>query len=131
MLVWRYYPRGLPGSTQRSYPNRLIKSGLQSLEMRRFHYDLVMTYKIQFGKVKVNMHDFFSYANYGSNTRGHCFIIFTQHCRVNTRNFLLAQRVVEHWNSMPAADQDFSRLRVFKTFLKTVDFNYFSNCSVN
>jgi len=68
------------------------------------------------------MHDFFSAANSGNNTRGHYFKLFTQHFRVNTLKFYFAERVVESWHSMSATAQDFSSMRVFKTFLKTVDF---------
>jgi len=28
------------------------------------------------GKMKVNMHDYFSYDNFCYNTRGHCFELF-------------------------------------------------------
>ena len=44
-----------------SYHNRLIESNLQSLEMGRPQFDLVMTYEIQFGEIMI----FLSHANYG------------------------------------------------------------------
>jgi len=94
--------------TQLSYPNRLTKCNLQSLEIRRLHCDPVMTYLILFGKMSVNIHDFFSHVNSSYNTRGHCFKLFTQHCRVNTRKFFCVERVVEPRNSMPATGKDFS-----------------------
>ena len=59
------------------------------------------------------------------STRGHCFKLFNQHCRVSTRKFFLTERVVEPWNSMPATVQEFSSPRDFKAFLKTVDFSTF------
>jgi len=69
---------------------------------------------------------FFSNANSGYNTRGHCLKLglFIQHCKVNTRKFFFVERVVEPWN-MPASVQDFISLRDFKAFLKIVDFSTF------
>ena len=96
--------------------------------MRKLH-DLVMTYKILFGKIKVNMHDFFSYANSDYNTHGHCFKLFTQHRRVN--QFFLAKRVVEPWNRVPAAVLVFSSSRVFQAFLKFVDISTSQTVSFN
>ena len=66
--VQRKFTRGLPGFKLLSYTNRLTKSALKSLEMRRLHHELIMTYKTLFSKVKVNIDDFFSYANSDYNT---------------------------------------------------------------
>jgi len=123
----------LPEGNLYSYNcHSLIKSNIQSLQIRRLyvHYDPVMTFKILFLKMSVNMHDFFSYANSGYNTCGHCCKRFTQHCRVNTHKFFFAERVVEPWNSMLATVQDFSSLRVFKAFFKIVDFRTFFTVSL-
>jgi hypothetical protein len=123
--VQRKFTKGLPGFRHLPYPGRLLKSKLESLEIRRLHYDLVMTYKILSGLVVVDANDFFSYANSGYNTRGHCLKLLGQQCRVNTRKFFFSERVIESWNSLPATILDFSSLSKFKMFLKKVDFSKF------
>ena len=119
----RKFTEGLPGFRHLSYSKRLLKSKLESLEIRRLHYDLVMTYKVLTGLVDVDANEFFSYVNFGYNTRGHYLKLLGQQCRVITRKFFFAERVIEPWNSLPATAQNFSSLSSFKTFLKKVDFS--------
>ena len=114
----RKFTKGLPSFGQLSYLDRLSKSKLESLEVRRLHNDLIMTYKVLAGLVDVDADGFFSYANSGHNTRGHCLKLLGHQCRVNTRKFFFTERVVEPWNSLPATALDFSSLSKFKTFLK-------------
>jgi ribonucleases P/MRP protein subunit RPP40 len=123
--VQRKFTKGLPGFRHLPYSNRLLKCRLENLEIRRLHYDLVMTYKVLTGLVDVDANEFFSYVNSGYNTRGHCLKLLGQQCRVNIRKFFFAKRVIEPWNSLPATAQDFSSLSSFKTFLKKVDFSKF------
>jgi len=67
------------------------------------------------------MLDFFAYANSGRNTRGRCLNYL-----LNTAGSPRAcSCFVEPGTSMPATVQDFSSLRVFKAFLKTI---FFSTC---
>jgi hypothetical protein len=72
-----------------------------------------MTYKVLIGFVDVDANEFFSYVNSGYNTRGHCLKLLGQQCRVNTREFFFAERVIEPWNSQPATAQDFTGLSSF------------------
>jgi len=55
-----------------SYEKRLSLLNLQSLEVRRLHYDLTWCYKILFGLVCVNPDEFFQFSV--SNTRGNAAI---------------------------------------------------------
>ena len=84
-----------------------------------------MTYKILFGCVNVDMNEFFSYANSSHNTRGHCYKLFVNHCRVNKRKFFFAERVIPVWNSLPATVINFGSLSIFKNYIMSVDFNEF------
>ena len=52
--VQRKFTKGLPGFGQLSYLDRLSKSKLESLEVRRLHNDLIMTYKVLAGLVDVD-----------------------------------------------------------------------------
>ena len=73
----------------------LSKSRLESLEIRRPHYDPIMTFKVLTGLVDVDAIEFFSYINSGHNTRGHCLQLLGQQWRVNTRKFFFTERVTE------------------------------------
>jgi len=107
-------------------------SNLQSLEIGRLHYALVMTYKFLFG----NMRDCFSLANSGYNTRCHCFklLIYSALALGSTRaisSFLL-NALLNPGTVMSATVQDFSSLRVFvfKAFKNTFDYiMLFTLCS--
>mgnify|MGYP003407387396 FL=1 len=54
-----------------NYYQRLLKLGLESLELRRIRNDLLFTYKILFGLVDVKMSDFFEMKANDRPTRGH------------------------------------------------------------
>jgi hypothetical protein len=101
------FTKGLPGFRHFSYSNRLLKSKLESLEIRRLHYDLIMRYKVSTGLVDVDANEFFVYVDSGHNTR----------------KFFFTERVIEPWHSLPATAQDFSSLTKFMTFLKKDDFS--------
>ena len=50
---------GLSDLRDYSYSERLQKLNLQSLELRRIHYDLTLTYQIVFGLTVLNCQEFF------------------------------------------------------------------------
>ena len=52
------------------YQNRLLALDLDSLELRRLHADLTLTYKVLFGLINVEPNRF-SYIYKGSPLRGH------------------------------------------------------------
>ena len=61
---------------------------LQSLERRRLVADLVLTYRIIFGLVDLNMSDYFSLKSskgHSATTRGNPYKLFVNHCRINVR----------------------------------------------
>ena len=52
--VQRRFTKRLPGMSGLTYHQRLVKLGLESLELRRTRVDLVFAYKIIFGLADVN-----------------------------------------------------------------------------
>ena len=57
--VQRKFTKRLLGFKSLDYKTRLLRLGLDSLEMRRLQQDLIYTYKILFGHVNVDANDFF------------------------------------------------------------------------
>ena len=83
-----------------SYPERLKKLGLPSLEYRRDRLDLVQVYKILNDIDKVDKDKLFTMSNYGS-TRGHPKKLFKERPRLNIRANSFSNRVVNVWNNLP------------------------------
>jgi len=96
-----------------------------SLELRRLHADLILTYKILFGHVDihVNLFDFCS-----TSTRGHQFKLFKHHTNHCTRASFFCERIINVWNSLPS-NVNFSSLNCFKQSIGSVDFSVFLKCS--
>ena len=74
--VQRRFTKRLTGY---SYSERLQKLNLQSLELRRIHYDLTLTYQIVFGLTVLKCQEFFQLSGL-STTRGHQFKLMKQQC---------------------------------------------------
>ena len=55
--VQRRFTERLYGLREYSYSERLQKLYLQSLELRRIHYDLTLTYQIVFGLTVLKCHE--------------------------------------------------------------------------
>jgi len=58
--VQRRFTKRLQGLRDLPYTERLRLLNLQSLEVRRLYFDLILCYRIVFGLVSVNAGDFFS-----------------------------------------------------------------------
>jgi len=71
------------------YSARLDHLQLQSLERRRLIADLVLTYRIIFGLIDLNMSDYFtlqSSSGCSAATRGNPYKLLINHRRINVRN---------------------------------------------
>ena len=117
--VQRRFTKRLHGLRGLSYTERLKLLNLQSLEVRRLHFDLILCYRIVFGLVSVNKDDFFQLNNV--STRGHPYKLYKpfSHCRTRTSFFSI--RIVNVWNDLPADIVDFRSLQSFKKTVTTVD----------
>ena len=123
--VQRKFTKRLPGCSHLSYPDRLARLNLDSLDVRRLRHDLILTYKIVFGLTTMNPEDFFTFANSNHNTRGHAYKLLPSHCRVNVRKGFFTERVVKPWNCLPAELHHFSSLSIFKSFVFSTDLSDF------
>jgi hypothetical protein len=122
--VQRQFTKRLPGYRDFSYAVRRKLLAIDTLELRRLRFDLIMCYRIVFGRVKLQFSDFFTVAPVMS-TRGHPYRLFVNFVRHNTRKNFFSHRVVNYWNYLPAEQVDFSSLTRFKASLYAVDFSKF------
>ena len=86
--VQRKFTKRLRRCKNMDYSARLDHLQLQSLEGRRLVADLVLTYRIIFGLVDLNMSDYFSLQSskgHNATTRGNPYKLFVNHCRINVR----------------------------------------------
>ena len=97
---------------------------LDTLELRRLHFDLIVCYKIVFNIAKLEFTDIFPFVPVTA-TRGHPSRLFVPFAKNSTGKNFFAHRVVKPWNYLSAHIVDFSTLNRFKKSLHKVDFSSF------
>ena len=102
------------GMKKLSYPERLRKLKMTTLEQRRLRGDMIETYKIVTGRERVKITDFFELSDTGHNLRGHRFKLGQNRSRLEIRKNFFSQRVVRHWNGLPAHVVEAPSVNVFK-----------------
>jgi ribonucleases P/MRP protein subunit RPP40 len=115
--VQRRATKMVEGLEHLDYERRLTHLGLQSLVNRRLRGDLIETNKIITGKEKVDPSQFFKFNQVKHNLRGHKFKLTVVRSRLEIRRQFFSQRVVEHWNRLPAAVVETTIVNSFKTKL--------------
>jgi len=106
-----------------SYLDRLRYLNIDSLELRRLHYDLFWCYKVVFGLVQVSCVDLFVLSPC-MTTRGHKFKLFKRQNTHCVRKNFFSERVINCWNCLPCT-VDFSSFARFRRTVKQVDFAQF------
>ena len=82
------------------YHDRLKRLSICSMEDRVLRGDLIETYKILTGRVKVNPDQFFERSQ-ESRTRGHALKLKKRRALHQARSMFFANRVVTKWNNLP------------------------------
>ena len=95
-----------------SYHSRLIRLGLESLEVRRLRADILLVYKILFGMVRVNNNEFFTLRNQ-PQLRGHKYVINKRRSVHTSRTDFFSNIIVNLWNNLPSNTTDFTGLCKF------------------
>ena len=104
-----------------SYPEKLAKLNLYSLEYRRLRGDLIETFKILKGYTRVDISTFFTLFNsLEISTRGHLLKLEKHRFHCNTRKFFFSNRVVDIWNSLPHDVVSIETVNGFKTKLDKI-----------
>jgi len=126
--VQRKFTKRIPGMSGLRYHSRLLRLGLESLEVRRLRADILLVYKILFGMVRVNSNEFFTLRNQ-PHLRGHKYVINKQRSIHTSRINFFSNRIVNLWNNLPSSTTDFTSLRKFD---KSVSNDYLSMyCKLN
>ena len=95
------------------YEDRLVKTGLTTLEERRTRGDLIETFKMIKGLNKTDYKRFFTIAH-SSRTRGHRLKIVKNRSRLDIRKNFFSQRVVNMWNELPEIVVESESVNSFK-----------------
>ena len=108
----------IPAST---YQDRLDKLGVETLEYRRWKFDLILVYKIINNLVDLKFSDFFSFFSSPYQLRRHKFFLKSFQSHYDVRKNFFSNRIVNLWNSLPESIVDAPTLITFRK--KLANFN--------
>jgi len=94
------------------YDERLKYLGLTRLEKRRIRSDLIECFKITNGMYNIDRELFFTMDDGGR--RGHDQKLFKRRFRLDINKYVFSNRIVEHWNSLPACCINSNTINTFK-----------------
>ena len=120
--VQRRYTKRISGMKDLSYPQRLNKLNLETLEERRLKSDLITMFKILHHIIDIDFNDLFSLSNL-TNTRGHRYKLSKPFHHNNARLFSFSCRRLDCWNSLPDSVLKSDYLESFITSLQKIDFS--------
>ena len=101
------------------YLDRLIILDLDSLEVRRIVFDLLLVYKIIHRLVDLEFDSLFRYNS--NNTRGHECKLAVNYSRLNCRKFSFANRIVNISNSLDPFIVNAESLNILKSRVYNID----------
>ena len=119
--VQRRFTKRIFGLYNLTYHQRLIRLDLESLELRRLRFDLLLVYKIVFGLTGLRSEDFFR-MNVNRNVlnlRGHPYQLFHNVSKTSVRNTFFANRIVCIWNNLRLDACVFNSFKQFEQSLTT------------
>ena len=105
--------KALQGKT---YPERLKRLGLPSLQYRRLRNDMVQTYKI-IRDIDIVDKDKLLPIVTDTRTRGHKYKLFKRRSILNIRKNVFSNRVVDTWNNLPGSVVESPSVNSFKSRL--------------
>jgi ribonuclease P/MRP protein subunit RPP40 len=114
--VQRRATRMIEGYKDLSYPERLKRCKLTTLECRRLRGDLIETFKLFNGYEDIDPGKFFPQNN-TVETRGHNWKIFKKLSKLDIRKYSFTQRVVNYWNDLPENVVSATSINIFKNRL--------------
>src|SRR5207245_1948836 len=96
-----------------NYEDRLVRTGLTTLEERRTREVLIEAFKMIEGLNKSDYTRFFTIVQ-NNRTRGHKLKIVKTRSRLNIRKNFFSQRVVNDWNALPVIVVESESVNSFK-----------------
>ena len=116
--VQRLFTKKLQGYEGQSYPARLERAKLCTLELRRVWADLCLCYNILHKNVDTTISDFFQIETL-SQTRGHSWKLKSFVPRLDSRLNFFSYRVTNIWNSLSEKTVSANSIVAFKNCLKS------------
>ena len=117
--VQRRASKRVPGLSILSYPERLRKIGLPTLQYRRYRGDMIETFKITHGIYDTSVTaDFLPIVPKNTETRGHDYMLFKRRCHYKIRNESFTYRIVDQWNNLPKC---VVHVKTVQTFERNLD----------
>ena len=93
-----------PGVGHLTYKERLSMLGLESLELRQLRTDILLTYKILFCIIDVDVsRSLFVLRPNNRPSHGHSFKLLQEHCITDICKRFFSLRVANVWNSLLAS----------------------------
>ncbi len=103
-----------------TYNERLNFLGLQRLELRRIHFDLVFMFKLTHGMVNTELQHALRFAAH-PGTRGHRYKLFITRSHKLVLSSYFINRIAPIWNMLPDDCFNVESLSVFKRKIHAVD----------
>lgn len=91
------------------YIERLIATGLEPLELRRIHFDLILLYKIIFNLLDLDLNEFFNI-----NCTPHSDKVGIQSSRTDVMLYSFFRLTPKLWNTLPESTTNSQSLIAFK-----------------
>jgi len=112
------FTKRIKGLCGLEYSQRLEHIGLETLQLRRIKYDLLMCYKIISGEVSLhcNLLDLSGF----TQTRGHKYKLYKHQSNVNAYKYFFCNRICDTWNALPHTVVEAPSLNTFKRLLNNV-----------
>ena len=109
-----------------SYEDRLRILGIESLELRRFHFDLITVYKIVNRTIDLDFDQFFKPLTTVYDMRHHRFALKKPPLtKTKILNSYFKNRIINAWNSLPESCVTAETLALFKLRLRNTNLNSF------
>ena len=122
--VQRSFTKSLPFYNDMTYPERLAKAGICSLERRRLCADLILFYKILHKLIESELFNSITFVS--GPFRGHSFMVERLPARVNVRLNFFTTRTIRVWNTLPESVVSSDSVDSFKRALHNENLSKFS-----
>ena len=118
--IQRTFTKQLQGFDDLSYKERLLKSGLKSLELMSLRADLILCYKILHGLIQIDSSQMFDYDSY-YGPRSHGLILRAPKVRTDSELHSFSYRTCNSWNRLSPNTVWAPTLKQFKSELYSED----------
>ena len=127
--IQRVFTKRLIGYAGLTYNERLVKSSLCRLELRRLHADLTLCFRVLHNLTVLKWDNMFTFEKPKLHRMGHCWKLRSKRARLDTRLHFFANRTVRVWNKLTSETVCCSSVQAFKARLITEDLSPFMSAN--